>query len=120
MNKTFINKLTVFLAVIYVQSVLADDAQLEKAIQEQVDAAGDCELIAFGIPSEKFDSQEMFSSCVETRAILIAMLKKYGVGRNGEINAFEKTQAYSYLVKSDNQLVRQEAARYETAAGQKP
>ena len=118
MNITGLSKLFLLVLLICLSAaVLADDARLKNAIKEQIDAAADCEQIAYGIQTTKYDPDEIFSSCVETRAILIAMLKKYGIGQQGEINAFEKIQAYSYLGKSENSLVRQEAHRVDTAAG---
>lgn len=96
------------------------DEKLSQAIQAQIDAASDCETIAYDIPVKNYDPEQIFASCVETRAIIIAMLKKYGVGNKGEINDFEKIQGYSYLTASSNELVQKEAQRYQTAAGIKP
>lgn len=112
-----IKKLLLSTVVVMPAMQLQADSALEQAITEQVQAASDCEDIAYGVPIKGFDPAEIFSSCVETRAILIAMLVKYGVGNKGEINAFEKVEAYNYLTSSQNDLVRQEANRYATAAG---
>lgn len=98
-------------------SLYADNARLSQAIQEQIDSASDCEIIAYGVELKHSDADEIFKDCVERRAILIGMQKRYGPGNYGEIDVFDKIEGYSHLVNSGNSLVRKEATSYATAAG---
>jgi len=97
--------------------VNAEDNQLSKAIQDQVTSASDCEVIAYGVELKHMDANEVFAECVERRAILIGMQKRYGPGKYGEIDIFDKIEGYSYLADSENELVKKEANTYSTAAG---
>ena len=106
-------------AVCWSMTLSAENLTTEQAIQEQVSSASDCEQLAYETPIDGYDTDRIFQSCVKTRAILIAMTKKYGVGQKGEVDIIDKLDAYSYLANSSNALVKQEAARHLTAAGPK-
>jgi len=95
----------------------AEDSELSEAIQEQIISAADCEVIAYGIELKHLDADEVFKECVERRAILIGMQKRYGPGKYGEIDVFDKIEGYSHLANSGNELVKEEASTYATAAG---
>ena len=84
-----------------------------------MESANDCEKLARAAQSTSLDAEDVFSKCIDRRAIAIAMLVKYGIGQSGEINAFEKIQAYSYLLESPNPLIQKEAEKFSTAAGAK-
>ena len=88
-----------------------------QAIQQQVESANDCEVLAKAAEITSVDAEDVFSKCIARRAITIAMLVKYGVGQTGQINAFDKIQAYSYLLESSNPMVQSEAEKFSTAAG---
>jgi len=93
------------------------DYQLEKAIQEQVLSATVCDTLAYSIHLKHLDADEIFRGCVERRAILIAMQRRYGAGHYGKIDVVDKIQAYSFLANSQNKRVQQEASTFDTAAG---
>jgi|GEM_PF-2459936 len=112
-NKSFMLVSLLFWAT----SIQADDTQLSKAIQEQVSSASDCEVMAYGVELKHMDADEVFKECVERRAILIGMQKRYGPGKYGEIDVFDKIEGYSHLANSNNKLVKEEASTYATAAG---
>ncbi|MGI1668899.1 MAG: hypothetical protein K6L74_01105 [Neptuniibacter sp.] len=97
--------------------VVAEDAEVAKAIEQQVDSANDCQELAYGVELKNFDADRLFSECVERRAIRIAILKKYGPEKLGKIDVIDKLEAYSYLAESRNDLVQKEASLYMTAAG---
>jgi hypothetical protein len=98
-------------------SLAEDDSELLKAIQAQVISANDCEVLAYSMTLKNLDSDEVFRDCVERRALLIAMQRKYGPGKYGEIDVFDKIEAYSFLEESSNKRVQHEASSFSTAAG---
>lgn len=103
-------------------SVIADNSPdspnaTEHAIQQQIQSANDCEALAKAAELTSVDAEDVFSKCIARRAIAIAMLVKYGVSESGQINEFDKIQAYAYLLESSNPLVQREAEKFSTAAG---
>ena len=112
-------KAILILASLLFTSVNATSANppLDLAIQKQIESANDCEKLAQAAELTSLDAEDVFSQCVSRRAISIAMLLKYGIGQSGKINAFEKIEAYSYLIESPNPLVQREAEKFSTAAG---
>lgn len=112
---------TLLVAALFLTSLSSSFASspTEQAINDQVESANDCEKLARAAQSTSLDAEDVFSKCIDRRAIAIAMLVKYGIGQSGEINAFEKIQAYSYLLESPNPLIQKEAEKFSTAAGAK-
>ena len=112
-------KAILLLATLFFTSANASslNSATELAIQEQIKSANDCEKLAQAAEQTSLDAQDVFSTCVSRRAISIAMLLKYGIGQQGKINAYEKIEAYSYLIESPNPRVQREAEKYSTAAG---
>lgn len=111
-------KTIIGLILLFVSSVLmAEDDDVIQAIQQQVVSANDCQEIAYGVELKNFDADKLFSDCVERRAIRIAIMKKYGTEKIGQIDVIDKLEAYSYLADSPNVMVQEEASRHMTAAG---
>jgi len=93
------------------------DEILSKAIQKQVISASNCETIANGLATENLAANDFFEDCVGRRALMIAMQIKHGPGKYGQINVFDKIDAYFYLGASTNVRVQKIANSYSTAAG---
>ena len=113
------NKLIALFTLLFALSSLAhaEESELSRAIQEQVDSANDCVALAYDVTLEHMNADEVFKDCVERRAIIIGMQKRYGPGKYGEIDVFDKIEGYSHLAESKNPLVEKEANTFSTAAG---
>lgn len=98
-------------------AVRAGEPTLDPATQRQVQGAEQCVALAYGVKLRHFDADRVFEDCIERRAILIGMRKRYGVGGYGEIDVIDKLEGYNLLSQSANNRVRQEASRYVTASG---
>lgn len=98
-------------------TTLAEDPEVTKAIEQQVISASDCQELAYGVELKSLDADRFFSDCVERRAIRIAIVKKYGPEKLGQIDVIDKLEAYSHLAESKNAMVQEEANRHMTAAG---
>lgn len=114
-----LNKLIALITLLFSLNSLAyaEKDELSKAIQEQIDSANDCVKLAYDVTLKHLDADEVFKDCVERRAILIGMQKRYGPGKYGEIDVFDKIEGYSHLTDSKNPLVEKEANSFSTAAG---
>lgn len=95
----------------------ADEQQLDPGLKKQIMAADNCVTLAYGIKLKHFDADQVFQECVERRAILIGMQKRYGSGNFGEIDVIDKLEGYNLLGLSQNRLVQEEANRFATASG---
>jgi len=110
--------LNVILPVLLILPMLVmAQGELEKAIQEQVNYAENCETLAYSMELKNLEADEVFNDCVERRAILIGMQKRYGVGQYGEIDIFDKIEGYQHLSSSSNPRIKKIADTYATAAG---
>ena len=95
----------------------AEEPVLDQALMDQIKAADNCVTLAYDIKLKHFDSDKVFQECVERRAMLIGMQKKYGIGNYGDIDVIDKLEGYNLLIRSDNKLVKREASRFATASG---
>ncbi len=95
----------------------AQENALTKAIDAQVLSANDCVTLAYEMDLKNLEADEVFKDCIERRAILIGMQKRYGPGKYGEIDVFDKIEGYTHLANSNNPLVEKEANSFSTAAG---
>jgi len=117
MNIRLSSQFIFYVLFLFCLPIQAEEVSISQVIQEYVNSANDCEALAYNVTSKTLDADEVFSDCVESRAILIGMHKRYGVGKYGEIDVFDKIEGYSYLTASKNGKVRDIALSYATAAG---
>ncbi|MFK5984364.1 MAG: hypothetical protein QM479_02915 [Pseudomonadota bacterium] len=118
MNFLLTIKLVFLILFIYLTSTTyAQKNGLSGAIKEQLISANDCVTLAYDMTLNQLNADEVFKDCIERRAILIGMQKRYGPGKYGKIDAYDIIEGYSHLTDSDNPLVKKEADRFSTAAG---
>jgi hypothetical protein len=98
-------------------SLHAAEPALDPALQEQVKWADNCVTLAYEVSLRHFDADKVFQDCVERRAILIGMQRRYGIGNFGKIDVVDKMEGYNLLSQSGNKRIQQEANRYATASG---